>query len=88
MAAAAQAFLRSRQDVGQQKPPAWTDSERARLDTLLKEREFAQQIKARNTKRWEAVKAWAQWIMVIFAAGGVIWDKVSLLLDFARVHIR
>lgn len=74
--------------MGQPKPPAWTDSERARLDVLLKEREFDQQLKMRRSKRWESFKAWAQWITVVLAAGGVIWDKVSQAVDFVRAHIR
>ena len=74
--------------MGQSKPPAWTDSERARLDSLLKEREFDQQLQARRAKRWESLKAWAQWITVVLAAGGVIWDKVSQAVDFVRAHIR
>jgi len=74
--------------VGSSKPPVWTDSERARLDTLLREREFEQQLSARRAKRWESAKAWAQWITVILAAGGVIWDKLTQVLEFVRVHLR
>ena len=75
--------------MDQSKPPhQWTDSERARLDDLLKEREFDRAVSARNTRRWESTKAWAQWITVIFAAGGVIWEKLSQAIDFVRAHIR
>lgn len=68
--------------------PSWTDSERDRLDALLKERDFDQAVRVRNNKRWDATKAWAQWITVVIAAGGVIWDKISQALDFVRAHIR
>jgi hypothetical protein len=74
--------------VGHSKPPAWSDSERETIDALLKDREFEQQLSTRRAKRWESIKAWAQWVTVVLAAGGVIWDKASLALAFVREHIR
>lgn len=66
----------------------WTDSEKARLDAIIRRQEIDDAISDRRRKRAETVKAWAQWIAAVSVAGGVIWDGVLKLLDFVRAHIR
>lgn len=60
-----------------QKPkrPAWSESDRNRLDELLSERAFEEKLKARRKIAVESAKAWATWIISMAAA-------VSLLKDW------
>lgn len=64
--------------------PDWSDSDKARLDALLRKQEIDEAIADRRKKRIEAVKAWAQWIAAISVAGGVIWDAALKLVGFVR----
>ena len=68
--------------------PEFTDSDRARLRELSRQREIDEAIADRRKKRAESVKAWAQWIAAVSVAGGVVWDGLLKLATFIREHIR
>jgi 3-keto-L-gulonate-6-phosphate decarboxylase len=75
--------------VGQKRdPPEWSESDRARLDSILKNHELDEEIKLRRQKRIEAIKVWAQWIAAVSVAGGVIWDGLLKLIVFVRSLIQ
>lgn len=65
-------------------PPDWSESDRARLDSILRKHELDAEIADRRKKRIDAIKAWAQWIAAISIAGGVIWDGALKLVGFVR----
>jgi 3-keto-L-gulonate-6-phosphate decarboxylase len=65
-------------------PPEWSESDRARLDSILKNHEIDEEIKLRRKSRIEAIKVWAQWIAAVSIAGGVIWDGLLKLVAFGR----
>ena len=65
-------------------PSDWSDSDRARLDAILKHHEIDEEIKLRRKNRIEAIKVWAQWIAAVSIAGGVVWDGLLKLVAFGR----
>ena len=56
--------------------PEFSDSDRAKLDELLRDRSFKAELSKRRKATVESVKAWALWITALSGAWVVIWDKV------------
>lgn len=63
--------------VEKQKPPTFSESDRAELDELLSERRFQDLLKARRKRIIEAVKGWAGWLTAVAAAVTLITSNAS-----------
>lgn len=64
---------------GDQKPkrPAWSESDRTKLDELLSERAFDEKLRARRKAAIDSAKAWATWIITMAAAVSLVKDWVA-----------
>lgn len=66
-----------------ERPPPLSDTDRARLDELLEEREFEDKLSKRRKLQMDAAKAWAQWLTSMAAAviiikelGSAAWKQI------------
>jgi hypothetical protein len=61
-----------------QEPPKseFSDSDRAKLDEFLRDRDFKTELAKRRKAKIESVKAWSIWITALSGAWLVIWDKL------------
>lgn len=58
------------------RPPAWSNEERNRLDELLAERVFEAKLRAKRKAQIDAAKAWATWFISMAAAFSLLKEWV------------
>lgn len=72
------------EDDKPERPPAWSSTDRNRLDDLLEERAFEDKLSKRRKLQIDAAKAWAQWLTSMAAAviiikewGSAAWKQIT-----------
>ena len=76
------------------KPPAepFSESERASLSRMARDREREDWLKERNDKRtkerWERVKSWTAFVGALMVIKGVLWEPLKDLAAWLQLHIK
>jgi hypothetical protein len=65
--------------VPKKEPQPWSESDRAKLDELLRERDHLEWLQERRARQWGGVKAGAQWIGAVAVVLGLFkeWAVAS-----------
>ena len=74
-----------------QEPPKseFSDSDRAKLDEFLRDRDFKAEASKRRKAKVESIKAWSLWISALSGAWLIIWDKLlPAVATWFSTHLR
>ena len=67
------------------KKQEFSDSTKALLEALAKEKEHLNWLKGRRKERMEYIRGWITWITAAWVLKGLLWDAfIGLLKDHSR----